>query len=436
MGSRAAVATPVALPPQAVYDPFEDPGGWTATPKCRRQYLRGKVMGEGQMWLIEYLAEVLWGNRKKIEPTEPGRKAKLEPPLEWTPPLTFQRLGEECGVSGRMMQDIVEDGVRRGLLARARMPRTRSWIYKLLPQNWATAPPYDPLWNLPEESADGLELEPAKGDAPEVVEQLSLDPEMFPPLLLRIGEPSEAQPLFSPVMNVKYTSDHPVTVLSGITNGALLVSIRGEEQAKHGSPLPSQPKRGAEKKALDAEQFALMRGMLDRLFRGTLGPVDDAVVYECLRSLGTGEIADAARKLVTRTRHKRPGTVTWGLVILIVADTGKLAAKYPRPTVEAPPPPPPLTPEERERVRRWENPTPEERAEDEATLAIEHLLARHEGECTHAKKAALETRWSNQSHAECEARAVAKLAKRHARELRQLEETHAEALSRMRTSSK
>jgi hypothetical protein len=306
------------LPPP--YNPFKSKEPWTAIPNGLRQLMRtGRLMGLAQDALLHYLMEIQWCGRKT--------------PREWTDPIGLETLAEECGISGRSLQEVVDDAIRRGLIAATKLPGQREYSYRVLPQNWATAPPYRAAERKPAASAD----EPHSGEITSGAAAV-----------VQPGRRSRPVELAEPAAKVVYRNDTtwPLALdCAAETGGVVCFSVRaaidqaspkasniidagqrsassngrksGERSTNHsrGTPLLSS---GA---FVDAKRLSEIRQLLNPLFIAYLGKsIDDAFVARIGSALGDTPVEHYRFLLAKRLKRARPEEVESGLFLHVAVD--------------------------------------------------------------------------------------------------------------------
>jgi hypothetical protein len=279
-----------------------------------------------------------------------SRAAGESAPLE-SQPISTEEFAWFAGEKDlRTVQAALKDLCDRKVLLR-RIATRGEYIYSAPVQTWEKLASFVPP-KKPVDSAEALDAEDTSEDhqseeqansqrgnlrsnQPEPRVKIRLVPK---PLALAPNQSSKAieVPIEADIEKVQFHSNGNVQVDPVIHRGILRISIRlGAGVASNGAGPPAHPKGEAQAKARGRSnepseantgptgEMALMRDALNRWFRDRFGPVDDKIVRDAIRARGTATMQDCFGALKRRAKVIQG----WGLVVEIIGDVGRAAAK-------------------------------------------------------------------------------------------------------------
>ena len=164
-------------------DPLAKGSKWWGMTKHWKSLRKGRVISELQYWFLEEIAE----RQFSVEARERADGA----PGEWTRPITDEEMGREVGCSPRMIADFKQDALKRGLIAARLVGQT--WCYRLLLENWASAPAAPSYQRKPVSSDDDPHSDGEQEAKTEckAVHSVTVEPGSRGKLIRKIGDREE-----------------------------------------------------------------------------------------------------------------------------------------------------------------------------------------------------------------------------------------------------
>lgn len=286
--------------------------GFTPTPQAYFETLPRKVSG-----LVQYVAIGLI-----LEHTFGARRAKNTAPPEWAaiPNRTFAK---HTGASDRAVEMVLEDGAKRGLIARRPGPDKRGYEYKALVEGWASAPEHSPraVPKKPVSVSDETHTAEAEFEgAPETKAALKVVPKNEP-LLVLPGKPSRPIPLSDVTTKVVCRNHTGAEIRIAALTDAEFLYLNIQD-----SPNSSSGKKGAAAKGntrtpvreTSSEpnpvlahyqrdpRFDELQEKLEPWFDSLYGKaLDEPMICRILGKLGTAKVDDYLRLCEQNLQRKR-----------------------------------------------------------------------------------------------------------------------------------